>query len=479
MTEAPGEPLYPELKHDLQQEADRQLRRRVTILAVGLLVFQGLSTLSVILASLTNGQWRERQVTWGLILAASGVAFLAALTWHLRRREWPRRILLRFTFMLVFVMALMELVDFNVRREAGQWILSHEVDAQGLFSSFLLPHLLACLLVPMTAREASMPAVPLMGFYALSVVLTTAGRPGLMALHLLIAPGLVAPGIVVSFIRTRRFLRNFRLKWTSRRYDSLRQELMQSRQIHESLFPEPISEGPVRFCFAYEPAQLIGGDFVYLHRRDGDITAVVIDVNGHGIAAALTVNRIHGELDRIFADEPDIEPDRLLRRVNHYFALTLARHAIYATGLCIRLSLDGHCLYANAGHPPVLHVTHEGQVEPLEPTGLMLGVLGDEEYPIQLQRLQLKGDERLIACTDGAPEAKDPKGHMFGFDRVRRGVERLALEHLRHPLREGDWPGAMEAEVRHFRNGPPHDDTLFVELRHEPPLVEAAGDGQA
>ena len=89
-------------------------------------------------------------------------------------------------------------------------------------------------------------------------------------------------------------------------------------------------DGPVRLNYVYEPMRQIGGDLLFVHpppdaMRDGSGTfsAVILDVTGHGIAAALTVNRLVGELERLFSENAAASPGDVLRGLNRYVTVTL------------------------------------------------------------------------------------------------------------------------------------------------------------
>src|SRR5690606_28540475 len=100
-----------------------------------------------------------------------------------------------------------------------------------------------------------------------------------------------------------------KLRALATRYGEFRRELTDARRIHESLFPKPKCEGDVHFLYLYEPMRQIGGDYLFVSCAPTDdgrremLSFVVIDVTGHGIPAALTVNRLHGELSRLFAED--------------------------------------------------------------------------------------------------------------------------------------------------------------------------------
>jgi serine phosphatase RsbU (regulator of sigma subunit) len=252
------------------------------------------------------------------------------------------------------------------------------------------------------------------------------------------------------------------------RYNDMKRELVDARRIHEALFPKANPEGPVRFNYCYEPMRQIGGDFLFRrygvspHGERPMLSVAIIDVTGHGIPAALTVNRLHGELERLFAEKPETTPGELLDALNRYVHLTLAEHSVYVTALCLRvdpnLPAERAMEYASGGHPPAFVRTVDGKVEELGSTAFVLGAVPTEAFDAGERCVRFGPGDSVIAYTDGAIEARDQSGRMLRIE----GMLRLVA----HPE---TWRGAQpcEAILRHVdqhRYGPIADDTLIVEV---------------
>jgi serine phosphatase RsbU (regulator of sigma subunit) len=285
---------------------------------------------------------------------------------------------------------------------------------------------------------------------------------------LIASPMLAIPGAFWCWTRHSKRVKDFRFKFVNSKYSEMRRELVDARRIHESLFPDTIETGPVRFAFEYEPMRQIGGDFLYSHcckgrdgASDGPLNIVLLDVTGHGIPAALTVNRLHGELERIFAEMPDVGPGEVLRLLNKYVHLTLATHSIYVTGMCLRVNCEnGEIEYASGGHPPAFLRAVDGTIEELQSTSFVLGACPDEAFDSAPCTLRFGPGDTVFAYTDGAIEARNDSGTMFRIDGIRRMV---ASADGRSPTL---WPRVFKDEVIEFRGGPPEDDTLLLVLHH-------------
>ena len=390
-----------------------------------------------------------------------------------------------------------------------------------LWSSLFITHFVACLFLPWTVREAWRPAGWLLGASGVLVLLTLAIGQGSLwyflgaAIALPVAP---LPGLGWCWWRYSKFRETFRWQFDSSQLQALREDLSGARKIHEGSLPPRHRLGPVRMSYVYEPMQQIGGDLLFVHPRlpasDPDhvperYTVVLLDVTGHGIAAALTVNRLVGELERLFAERPDVPCDELMASINRYIFLTLAKHSVFVTGVAICVECgptageerfdawnDPHRVsFASAGHPTAWLRRNDGRMTALESNAMMLGVLPPEAFTVEVQRVLLGPGDAIVAYTDGATEAKGQAPAMLGIEGVRRLVDRVARN--RTAANDGEtpdtagsdgrastaavrpreaeafeWPDRLIRHVASHRRAPPEDDTLIAVV-YRPPASAA------
>lgn len=329
----------------------------------------------------------------------------------------------------------------------------------------------ACLFLPWTPRESYRPLVPLLVLNAAVTLVSTAVVTGAKVaplawamLAIVLSPLIGLPGAAVCWFRYSRLREGLTSRILKGRYAEMRRELVDAKRIHEALFPAPITTGMLRLNYVYEPMRQIGGDYLYAKRtrRVGggeQLSLVVLDVTGHGIAAALTVNRLHGELERVFAEAPDVAPGEVLRLLNRYIHLTLATHSVYVTAFCARIDTDTDVLeFASGGHPPAYIRGVDGTVHELPATALVLGVCADADFdPDPAERPFMPGDV-LIAYTDGAIEARNAEGRPL----MLRGLQSIVAGADTEP--DESWAHRIIGVVDSFRHGPVQDDTLVIEL---------------
>lgn len=338
----------------------------------------------------------------------------------------------------------------------------------GLLSITVL-HALACMMIRLTPREATRLFLPVGVVYVAAVLFLYVGDARVKAMLLLALPVAPMPGIVWTWWRFGRYRETSRTQILHGRYSELAQELALARQVHEALFPPPIERGPFRLAYRYEPRREIGGDFLFAHPLafppsaiDAPLSVVVIDVTGHGVSAALAVNRLHGELRRIFSEDPAGSAATVLEALNAYAYEHLAPQAMFATAICLRVEPQGALEWASAGHPAALVVRAGAlaRTEQLGATATMLGVLEPALFRAGARRTVLGPEDVLVALTDGAVEAADVRGRLLEIEGIVSVLEQASARGV---------PAAalMEAVQRH-RAGAAVDDTLIVEIRRAP-----------
>jgi hypothetical protein len=170
---------------------------------------------------------------------------------------------------------------------------------------------------------------------------------------------------------------------------------------------------------AYHPASEVGGDFfLTLPGPSQSLLAIVGDVSGKGLTAAMRVSMILGILSR----EISGDPGEILQNLNR----TLFAHggAGFTTACCVHLTRDGTFRAANAGHIAPYVDGAEIQTVPALP----LGLTPDQTYPIV--EGHLAPDQRMVLLSDGVIEARSSNGELLGFDRAasltRQPAEEIA-----------------------------------------------------
>lgn len=211
------------------------------------------------------------------------------------------------------------------------------------------------------------------------------------------------------------------------------------------------------FALEYAPALFIGGDFYdFLDLGGGRIAVAVGDVSGKGVSAALYAARLASELRHHAAGER--EPATILAKLNASLA-AIDPEGMFVTLVLATLDVATQTLIvANAGHPLPLLREANGTVRELGRGGaLPLGVM-DTSHADRFEH-QLAPGQVVLFFTDGASEAMNAGGDLFGVPKLQETLARsgrTAPEAVR----------TIVQDVRaHEAGAPPSDDLTLVCLQ--------------
>jgi serine phosphatase RsbU (regulator of sigma subunit) len=409
---------------------------------------------------------RTKDVTGIGLGLLSTIGFVATFL-YVRSKRPSADLILRVSFWLIIGDGLIHIL--------GKWF---DLGGFGMWG-VLLSHVIACCFLPWNAAQALRPFLILFGIDALLTLTLGLTRelPGSLPRQLVfIGFGALAgvPGTMICWLRNTRRFEQYKVQFLQQRYGEVRRELVDARRIHESLFPAPFADESIGLRYVYEPMRQIGGDYLFAHRQPdqfgggGVLNVVLLDVTGHGIAAALTVNRLYGELQRVFAENPGATPGQVLSLLNRYVHLTLADHSVFATALCLRIDIDRNTLQvANGGHPPAFVVASDRTVHELNSTAFVLGACGDSDFEHGEFSVEFRAGDSLVAYTDGAIEARNADGKMLGI----RAIQSMLAS--REPRPTLDVSSELLRMVERWRSRPPTDDTLVIEISR--PAAPATG----
>ena len=184
-------------------------------------------------------------------------------------------------------------------------------------------------------------------------------------------------------------------------------ELEEGRSVQTFLLGRDASAPGFTVESAYLPAREVGGDFFQtIAGVDGSLLAVIGDVAGKGLQAAMRVSMLIGAV-RLSADET---PAALLRRLNR--VLLQDGGSGLTTCLVARLDANGTATIANAGHLSPYINGRELAID----GGLPLGVAAGTDYT--QQTFPFAAGDVMLLLSDGVVEARSSAGELFGFKRM-------------------------------------------------------------
>ena len=263
-----------------------------------------------------------------------------------------------------------------------------------------------------------------------------------------------------DFTRTRReileaiasqattLFENLRMLDAEREFVLLRKELEIAAAIQRQIIPQNLPEFPcVRLGARTVPCTGIGGDFYDVIPVAGGFAAIVGDVCGKGVPAALLGAMAQGMFHAQMTSGASLVD--AIQCLNS-FIVERAPGEKYVTLAAVRYS-DGQVELVNAGHVSPLLVRAGGAVETVSDGDPPVGLFGF----VRFHRIPLRLDvgDRILLLTDGITEAEDQGGEQFGADR------------LAHFLREPNAVESLFAALEQFCVGTrPQDDQTILAI---------------
>lgn len=215
------------------------------------------------------------------------------------------------------------------------------------------------------------------------------------------------------------------LEITTKAKERLESELEIARRIQMDMLPPPTAGGEpgdrYELAATLVPARHVGGDLYDYFLNDGQLSFVVGDVSGKGVAAALFMARAKTLFQTVASMERDLA--EVVRSVNRGLCHENDQ-GMFVTAFAATLDTrTGELIYVGAGHDAPVLVPGAGGGPSLLPLdgGPVLGILEDADF--EAQRTMLAEGDTLVVYTDGVGEALDENDEFFTIERL---VEILA-----------------------------------------------------
>jgi phosphoserine phosphatase RsbU/P len=240
-------------------------------------------------------------------------------------------------------------------------------------------------------------------------------------------------------------------------------ELALAHEIQMGMLPRVLPARPdVDLAARLIPARAVGGDLYDFCLTGDELWFIVADAAGKGVSAALFMAVTRTLFRAVVRDGAGVAA--AAARMNAELARDNERQ-LFVTALVGRLQLgSGALTCCNAGHPPLLRLAANGDLQELAggTGGIAFGVIEDAPYQ-EIQATLAPGD-LLLGFTDGVTEAIDGTGALFSDPRLARTLTGCTGR----PAHEA--VAAVADAVTAFAAGvPQEDDITLLAIRWNPP----------
>ncbi|WCL50591.1 PP2C family protein-serine/threonine phosphatase [Leptospira sp. GIMC2001] len=207
-----------------------------------------------------------------------------------------------------------------------------------------------------------------------------------------------------------------RLYFIQKNYELKENELLVAKRIQNSIlspFPDHVTNW--EFTSIYEPMKEVGGDFYdILIDDEGNIGVIMIDVSGHGVAAALIASM--AKVSFSHCQNILSSPDKVMFEMEKSLKNKMNNHFVTAFYLSLS-STEPLVQFSSAGHPSALLVSHlNNEVTEFRTKSRPIGIMDKSNF--QKSYLYLNEGDLICVYTDGVTELNDPSSVEYGSTRL-------------------------------------------------------------
>jgi sigma-B regulation protein RsbU (phosphoserine phosphatase) len=257
--------------------------------------------------------------------------------------------------------------------------------------------------------------------------------------------------------------------------DALWGEMEVAKRIQTSLLPENRRVGAYDVAARMQPAAEVGGDYYDIIQAGDDRNWIAIgDVSGHGVESGLVMMMTQTSILSLVQENERLGPAEVFSAVNDVLKENISRlHAArYMTLNVVRLRDEGLTLAGK--HQDVLVWRRaSGKVEAVANDGCWIGVVHDTRGRVTDMVIPMAEGDVALFFTDGATEAMDASGAMYGEERLAAVLARVAEQPLEEALE------ALFADIAAFRAVQDDDVTMMLVRRAEPAVARPGEPGCA
>lgn len=234
----------------------------------------------------------------------------------------------------------------------------------------------------------------------------------------------------------------------------LEAELAEAATYVRALLPKPLT-GEVTVDARFIPSRQLGGDcFDYFWLDPDYLVMYLLDVSGHGLAAALPSILVLNLLrSQSLPNVNFYQPHDVLKGLNDTFQMSSQNEKYFTIWYGVYNRVKRQLTYASAGHPPAILVSPDLPdtvvVQQLRTPSLPIGMLPDITF--SSNRCPIPNQSLLYVFSDGIYELNPAEPNEWGLDEfialLTHSDIRLDLDHVLNQVRQSSIVNTFHDDV--------------------------------
>lgn len=242
-------------------------------------------------------------------------------------------------------------------------------------------------------------------------------------------------------------------------------ELDVARQIQLMVLPrakELTAIDDLEIAAYMRPADEIGGDYYDVLQNGNNLKIGIGDVTGHGLESGVLMLMVQS-IARALLEAGETDPAQFLTDLNRAIFKNIERTKTDKHLTLSFLDYNGERLTISGQHEDMVVVRRTGEVVRIDTgdLGLPVGLEPDISPFVAVKEISFEKGDMVVLHTDGVTEAENPKGELFGIERLCEGARRL---HGRSAQEVVD--GILAELMAYIGTQKIHDDITLVVMRH-------------
>lgn len=210
------------------------------------------------------------------------------------------------------------------------------------------------------------------------------------------------------------------------------------------------------------PADEVGGDYYDVLQNGRSLKIGIGDVTGHGLESGVLMLMVQS-VARALLEAGETDPSKFLAHLNRAIFKNIERTRTDKHLTLSFLDYDGERLTISGQHEDLIVIRQTGEVERIDTgdLGLPVGLESDISRFVDTREISFEKGDLIVLHTDGVTEAENPRGELFGIDRLCQSARRLHGQ-----TAEAVKDGIIEGLMAYIGTQKIHDDITLVVMRH-------------